>query len=203
MRAKWRGIWLRPEKWTNSRCRSTANKLFRCGSRRATAGCCAAGAKCRRGRGCDWRDLAGGGGVEWVSGLPVTAGGDWTIAVGGDAGEYDVRVVVNAGWEEESAGSSNNGTPGAAEDLDGAFAVLAGAGGGCAAAVGRLASGSHVVAADDFESAALGPAWTSYTASAGGRVRVTNEQTAGGGEYALVLDREPGQRHAHGGGVDR
>lgn len=135
------------------------------------------------------RDNAGPGGIEWISALPVTTASDWTLTViGTSVGSYRLRVVVNAAWEEELSGTANNGAAATAQDLDSAFAPLAGGTGTHAAVIGQLSANLQIIAADDFESAALGVAWTTYASAADGRVRVTNA-TAAGGEYALVLDR--------------
>jgi hypothetical protein len=136
------------------------------------------------------RNATGAGGTEWVSVLLAAESGEWTLTVSGETGDYDLKVAINSAWEAESFGASNNGAPGAAQDLDASLATLAGGAGEHAAVTGKLAANSQVVAGDDFELAALGADWTTYASTASGRVRVTNELAAAGGDYALVLDRE-------------
>ncbi|QDU23851.1 RHS repeat domain-containing protein [Urbifossiella limnaea] len=47
------------------------------------------------------------------------------------------------------------------------------------------------VAADGFESGDLGPAWSTYSSDAQGRVRVTGSSGTAAGAFALVMDRTP------------
>lgn len=47
------------------------------------------------------------------------------------------------------------------------------------------------VASDGFESGGLGSAWSTYSSSTEGRIRVTGQYGTAAGAFALLMDRNP------------
>lgn len=136
--------------------------------------------------------LAGGSstyrGVAAVAQSIAAGTTDYTIRVAGlgdTAGAYTLRVILNAGVEAENRGGAPNNTPDDAEPL---IAMPLTPGSRRAAVLGRLPSqaGTPVIS-EGFENALLGPAWSTYSSTAG-RIQLTGAYGAAGGSSALLMD---------------
>ncbi len=66
-----------------------------------------------------------------VQNVPIDGSGAYRFAVtglGATTGDYDIRLLLNSGIEDESAGGGSNDTLATAQDLDGGFIALGGKG---------------------------------------------------------------------------
>jgi subtilisin family serine protease len=132
------------------------------------------------------------GAVALLQAAPVPSSGVHTLqvqGVTGTTGSYTLRLVLNAAFEAETVLPVTNDVASSAQSIQGAFVALANATPSVAAVVGRIQStGQHTVISENFESGALGPAWTTASSKPGGRISVTNAAPAGEGSRFLLMD---------------
>ncbi len=122
------------------------------------------------------------------------SGGLYSITISGllnTIGAYTIQAYVNASVEDEDHGGATNDTRATAQNID-ASAVAIGGSSSRLAVIGSLPSTAGIAAvAENFETGTLGPAWSTYSSVAGGRVQVSGAYSTAGGSYALWMDRTP------------
>ncbi len=106
---------------------------------------------------------------------------------GATTGHYQLSILLNSAFEEETLGFPINDSPQQAQNLETAFRSLRGNSPDVAAVLGSLTGG--LIVEDDFESGQLNPAsWTSSSTSSFGQIEVTGSFSTAGGSYALIMD---------------
>ncbi|MEZ0267185.1 MAG: M36 family metallopeptidase [Phycisphaerae bacterium] len=127
-----------------------------------------------------------------LGGLPVATAGLYTVGVAGVAGTgaYTVEVLLNADVaREDVAGGTTDDTFATAQPVAVAGTPLGASGGSVTTVLGKLPTpAGYPIVSDGFESGSLGPAWTTYSSSSQGRIRVSAAQTPQAGANALFMD---------------
>ena len=123
--------------------------------------------------------------------VPVASTGQYRVVVhgaSGTSGAYKVLLVVNAAVEAEGNGGPSDNSLASAQNLDGSFSALAPGilRGGVVGQADSSADG--LIASENFESGALGAAWTTYGSSSYSRVSFSGTYGTGGGALALLMD---------------
>jgi len=124
-----------------------------------------------------------------VQGLAIGAAGNYELSVSGvgsATGGYELRLLLNALFEEEAVGAAANDSFASAEDLNpGSLAIGTGS-------ATRLGAVGQAGLGEDFESGAFRSSWTVTSSDAGGRIRITDEYgAADGSQHAVIMDRTP------------
>jgi hypothetical protein len=106
---------------------------------------------------------------------------------GSSTGDYRLKVLLNAAFEEETLGFPLNDIPSGAQNLEPAFRSLRGTSPDLASVLGAIRG--TLLMEDDFESGSLDPDnWTTRSSTANGQVRVTGSFGTADGQYALLMD---------------
>ncbi len=126
-------------------------------------------------------------------GIDFTPGGTYQILVSGDAGSsgpYQLDVLLNASFENESHGGTHNNSLVDAEDIGGS-SMSVGSDGSIdrLAVVSNLAADQFFVDGEDFETGSLGSSWVTASSDPDGRIVVTSSFAAAGSGYSLFMDQ--------------
>lgn len=123
--------------------------------------------------------------------LAVSVAGEYVMEVLGDSnstGSYELTWMLNSGVEVEELDGTLNDTLSTAQDINATSLSLGTGQADRLAVVGELpSSDGTIVVEDDFESGALGNAWSTNSTNTG-RIEVTGQHGTASGNFALLMD---------------
>jgi len=126
-----------------------------------------------------------------VQSVVASAAGTYTLqvtAAGGTSGAYALWANLNAAVEDEAHDGAANDTLATAQNLNPAMTTIYGTAQG-AAVLGTLPVMAGIpVLTEDFASTTLGPAWSTYSSVATGRIQLSGAYGTAGGSYAMLMD---------------
>jgi hypothetical protein len=110
----------------------------------------------------------------------------------GTGGDYLLSTILNAALEDESHGGPPNDSLATAQDIEASFLPLHNSiddftterNPNRGAVVGR----TEATLEEDFESGALGPAWSTASSTPNGRIQVSDAFGTAAGTFALLMD---------------